>query len=53
MHAAQGVISTEVGYSQGKVPNPSYEDVCSGTTGHTEVVKVVYDPDAVTFGQVS
>jgi peptide methionine sulfoxide reductase MsrA len=34
------VLSTEVGYSQGSVKEPSYEDVCSGTTGHTEVVKV-------------
>jgi hypothetical protein len=42
-----GVISTEVGYCQGKVPNPTYEDVCSGQTGHVEVVQVVYDPDQV------
>jgi hypothetical protein len=42
-----GVISTEVGYSQGAVDNPSYEDVCSGTTGHAEVVRVAYDPEQV------
>ncbi len=35
-----GVLDTEVGYSQGTVPEPSYEDVCSGLTGHNEVVKV-------------
>jgi len=40
-----GVISTEVGYSQGNVPNPTYDAVCSGQTGHVEVVQVTYDPD--------
>ncbi|GBF97405.1 peptide methionine sulfoxide reductase [Raphidocelis subcapitata] len=44
-----GVLSTEVGYSQGSVANPSYEQVCEGTTGHTEVVKVVYDPAELPF----
>ena len=39
-----GVFSTSVGYSGGTTRNPSYEDVCSGRTGHTEVVKVVWDP---------
>ncbi|KAL9250121.1 Peptide methionine sulfoxide reductase-like protein [Drosera capensis] len=38
-----GVTKTEVGYSQGRVDDPSYEDVCSGTTGHSEVVRVMYD----------
>jgi hypothetical protein len=42
-----GVISTEVGYSQGKVEEPSYEQVCSGSTGHAEVVQVTYDPQQV------
>ena len=42
-----GVISTEVGYSQGKVPNPTYDAVCSGQTGHVEVVQVTYDPEQV------
>lgn len=42
-----GVISTEVGYSQGKVEEPSYEQVCSGSTGHAEVVQVTYDSQQV------
>lgn len=37
-----GVISTEVGYANGHVPNPSYDEVCSGTTGHVEAVKIGY-----------
>ncbi|VVB13579.1 unnamed protein product [Arabis nemorensis] len=39
-----GVTQTEVGYTQGIIHNPSYEDVCSGTTSHAEVVRVQYDP---------
>ncbi|MGF1700708.1 peptide-methionine (S)-S-oxide reductase MsrA [Photobacterium makurazakiensis] len=39
-----GVYSTAVGYSGGFTPNPSYEEVCSGKTGHTEVVRVIYNP---------
>lgn len=39
-----GVYSTSVGYSGGYTPNPSYEEVCSGKTGHTEVVRVVFNP---------
>ena len=45
----QGVTSTEVGYSGGSFENPSYEDVCSGTTGHAEVVRVDYDPARVSY----
>ncbi|XP_020111044.1 peptide methionine sulfoxide reductase A2-1-like [Ananas comosus] len=40
----EGVVRTEVGYSQGHLPNPTYGDVCRGDTGHAEVVRVVYDP---------
>src|SRR5690606_9014257 len=44
-----GVYTTAVGYAGGYTPNPTYEEVCSGQTGHTEVVLVVYDPSQVTF----
>ena len=45
----EGVFSTAVGYAGGLTPNPSYEEVCSGLTGHTEVVLVVFDPLQVTY----
>jgi len=44
-----GVLSTAVGYAGGHTPNPTYEEVCSGRTGHAEVVRVVFDPSIVTF----
>lgn len=44
-----GVTATEVGYSGGKVENPSYQDVCTGRTGHAEVVRVTYDPERVSY----
>ena len=44
-----GVWSTSVGYAGGSTPNPSYEEVCSGLTGHTEAVRVVYDPSVVSY----
>jgi len=47
-----GVIVTAVGYSAGYTPNPTYEEVCSGQTGHNEVVLVVYDPKKVSYGQL-
>jgi peptide-methionine (S)-S-oxide reductase len=47
-----GVISTSVGYAAGYTPNPTYEEVCSGRTGHNEVVRVVFDPAKVGFGQL-
>ncbi len=45
----EGVISTAVGYSGGRVENPSYEDVCSDKTGHAEVVQVEYDPAQISY----
>ncbi|MFT3697117.1 MAG: peptide-methionine (S)-S-oxide reductase MsrA [Kofleriaceae bacterium] len=47
-----GVYSTAVGYAGGYTPNASYEEVCSGKTGHTEVVLVVYDPKQVSYDQL-
>ncbi len=44
-----GVYSTAVGYAAGYTPNPTYEEVCSGQTGHNEVVLVVYDPEDVSY----
>jgi peptide-methionine (S)-S-oxide reductase len=44
-----GVVSTAVGYAGGFTPNPTYEEVCSGRTGHTEVVLVVYDPARIAY----
>ena len=48
----KGVYSTAVGYAGGFTPNPTYEEVCSGLTGHTEAVLVVFDPAAVSFNQL-
>jgi peptide-methionine (S)-S-oxide reductase len=44
-----GVFSTSVGYAGGHTPNPTYREVCSGQTGHTEVVRVVFDPRTVSY----
>ncbi len=48
----EGVHSTAVGYAAGLTPNPTYEEVCSGLTGHNEVVLVVFDPAKVSFEQL-
>ncbi|MBA3539240.1 MAG: peptide-methionine (S)-S-oxide reductase MsrA, partial [Deltaproteobacteria bacterium] len=47
-----GVYSTAVGYAGGSTPNPAYEEVCSGMTGHNEAVLVVYDPAKVSYEQL-
>ena len=47
-----GVWSTSVGYAGGSTPHPSYEEVCSGLTGHTEAVRVVYDPAKVSYADL-
>jgi peptide-methionine (S)-S-oxide reductase len=47
-----GVIDTAVGYEGGHVDDPTYEQVCTGTTGHTEVAEVTFDPDQVSFEQL-
>ena len=47
-----GVLGTAVGYAAGLTPNPTYEEVCSGRTGHNEVVLVHYDPAKVTYAQL-
>ena len=47
-----GIWITAVGYAGGHTPNPTYEEVCSGLTGHTEAVLVVYDPGRITYAQL-
>jgi peptide-methionine (S)-S-oxide reductase len=47
-----GVYTTAVGYAGGYTPNPSYREVCSGRTGHTEAVLVAYDPKVISFEQI-
>jgi peptide-methionine (S)-S-oxide reductase len=49
---AKGVYSTAVGYAGGFTPNPTYREVCSGRTGHTEVVRVVFDPKVVSYEEL-
>src|SRR5687767_10666792 len=48
----KGVRNTEVGYAGGHTENPTYKDVCSGRTGHAEVVRVEYDPAQVSYDQL-
>ncbi len=48
----EGVTSVQSGYSGGRVPNPSYEQVCTGITGHAEVVQVEFDPAVITFREI-
>jgi len=48
----EGVHTTEVGYTGGRVDKPTYEDVCSGTTGHAESIQIEFDPEVVSYEQL-
>ena len=48
----QGVVSTQVGYTGGSFDNPSYNDVCSGKTGHAEAIEIEYDPSKVSYEEL-
>ncbi|XP_040283099.1 mitochondrial peptide methionine sulfoxide reductase [Bufo bufo] len=48
----KGVYSTQVGFAGGHTPNPTYQEVCTGKTGHTEVVRVVYEPEKITYDKL-
>ena len=52
MWQTPGVLSTQVGYAAGYTPNPTYREVCSGMTGHTEVVRVVFDPAKLSYADL-
>lgn len=47
-----GVIDTTVGYAGGNTPDPTYEDVCAGHTGHAEVVRVIFDPERLPYARL-
>jgi peptide-methionine (S)-S-oxide reductase len=49
---AEGVLSTAVGYVAGQTPNPTYQEVCSGRTGHTEAVRVTFDPERTSYAEM-
>ncbi len=47
-----GVVATSVGYTDGELENPTYQDVCTGTSGHAEVVEVIFDPARISYQQL-
>jgi peptide-methionine (S)-S-oxide reductase len=49
---ARGVVKVDSGYAGGSVKNPSYRDVCSGGTGHAEVVQITFDPSVISYGEI-
>jgi peptide methionine sulfoxide reductase msrA/msrB len=53
LQQAKGVLTTRVGFTGGHTANPSYKDVCSGTTGHAEAVQVIYDPSSVSYEELA
>ena len=48
----QGVVSAKSGYCGGQIKNPSYKEVCQGTTGHAEVVQIIFDPENISYAQL-
>jgi len=48
----KGVVSVESGYSGGKIKNPTYGDICTGTTGHAEVIHIIFNPDEIHFSEL-
>ena len=48
----RGVVSVEPGYSGGTLPNPSYEQVCTDRTGHAEAIRITFDPDVISYGDL-
>jgi peptide-methionine (S)-S-oxide reductase len=48
----QGIYSTTVGYTGGEFPKPTYQDICSGTTGHAEAIQLIFDPTVISYKQL-